>query len=457
MFLEKITSNGLAHWSYIIGDGSSAAVIDPRRDYQVYIDIAYREGATIDYIFETHRNEDYVIGSLDLSELTGAAIYHGSELPFSYGNPVEDGDEFRLGSAVLTVLETPGHTYESISLALSDSSYGDDTVAVFTGDALFIGDVGRTDFFPDRLEETAGLLYDSINEKILPLGDHVILFPAHGSGSVCGAGMADRSFSTLGYERRHNQMLQFGNRDEFINVKIKEKHNQPAYFRMMEEYNLKGAPPGDPARFPKPFGAEKFEDAMKQDLIAIDIRSPEAFAGAYIPGSLALPLDMVPAYAGWFLPYDKRIGIVTDSYYDVEIAKGYLYRLGYDKVDAFFEEGLHEWEITGKFYETIPAIYAGEVQRRIAEQEEYTLLDVRSDEEYRDGHLPGSYHIPLFELSDRIDEVPEARPVTTFCGSGRRAIIAASLLKRNGFKEVEDCLGSIEACAHGVCEIVKET
>jgi len=188
MFLEKIHSNGLSQLSYIIGHGGRAAVIDPRRDCDIYLDIAARNGAAIRHIFETHRNEDYVIGSTELALKTGAEVYHGQAFDFAYGNPVSAGDTFEFGDLTLEVIEAPGHTYESISIAVADRSFGDDPVAVFSGDALFSGDVGRTDFFPDQAEEVAGLLYDSIFERLLPLGDHVILLPTHGAGSVCGSG-----------------------------------------------------------------------------------------------------------------------------------------------------------------------------------------------------------------------------------------------------------------------------
>jgi hydroxyacylglutathione hydrolase len=456
MFLEKVKSEGLSHISYIIGDGGAAAVIDPRRDCQVYLDLAYQNGAQIQYIFETHRNEDYIIGSLELAQITGAEILHGQDLPFAYGRGIDEGDVFEFGQVRLKAIKTPGHTYESISLALYDTGSGEQPLGVFTGDALFIGDVGRTDFFPDRMEETAGLLYDSIFTKLLPLGDQVILFPAHGAGSVCGAGMADRDFSTLGFEHQTNPALQVDSKNEFIQNKIQEKHTKPPYFAKMEEFNLKGAPPVEPVFPPQPLNADQFEQAMQNGMLAIDTRSPEAFAGAYIPGSIAIPLDMLPSFAGWFLPYDQDLVLIVDSYHNVQTARRFLTRIGYDRVVGFLEQGLHEWEIRGKYYETIPAVYAGEIQRRIKEKESFTLLDVRTDKEYEQGHLPNAQHIFLGELPDRLDEVGPARPITTFCGSGQRAIIAASLLKKHGFKQVEDSLGSMQACARGVCEIIKE-
>ncbi len=454
MLLQSVKSQGLSHISYILGDGGYAAVIDPRRDCRVYLDIACENGMQITHIFETHRNEDYIIGSQELSAMTGAAVYHGKALDFTYGQAAVQGDVFEFGQIRLKVLETPGHTFESLSLVLYDTGSGEEPLAVFTGDALFIGDVGRTDFFPDRLEETAGLLYDSIFTKLLPLGDHVLLYPAHGAGSVCGAGMADRDFSSLGYERRTNPSLQVDSREAFIRNKIGERHVKPAYFSRMEQANLHGAPAVEPLNPPPPLQAAQFEQAMRDGMIAVDIRSPEAFAGAYIPDSLAIPLEMLPVYGGWFLPYDRDIGLIVDSYRDVDPARRYLARIGYDRVVGFLEQGLHDWEIQGKYYETIPAIFAGEIQQRIRDQEDFTLLDVRSLDEFEQGHLPNAQHIFLGELPERLGEIGSSRPVTTFCGSGQRAIIAASILKQNGFREVEDCLGSMQACARGVCEIV---
>ena len=321
MFLEAIRSEGLSHLSYIIGNGRQAAVIDPRRDCGIYVDIAHRNGARITSIFETHRNEDYVIGSQELARRTGAAIYHGKALSFAYGNPVSEGDRFDLGGLILSVLETPGHTYESISIAVQDPAFSDEAVGVFTGDALFVGDVGRTDFFPEEQEKMAGLLYDSIFQKLLPLGDHVILYPAHGAGSVCGGGIAAREFSTLGYERRHNPALQCTDRAAFVARKAGERHYRTPYFRKMEQLNLHGNAPEMPSvPQPAPMSVTAFAEAMSGGMVAIDVRSPEGFAGAFIPGSIAMPLDMVPAYAGWFLTYGEPIGIVagTGAYGQVE-------------------------------------------------------------------------------------------------------------------------------------------
>jgi hydroxyacylglutathione hydrolase len=446
MFLEMIRSEGLAHLSYIIGDGGRAAVIDPRRDCEIYIDLAYRQGAQISHIFETHRNEDYLIGSVELASRTGAGIFHGKATPFKYGNGVSDGDQFQIGDIVLTVLETPGHTYDSISITVADRNFSADPIVVFTGDALFIGDVGRTDFFPDRPEEVAGLLYDSIHRKLLPLGDHVILYPAHGAGSVCGSGMASREFSTLGYEAKFNRVLQIKNREEFIRYKVREHHYKPPYFQQMEKLNLNGPPLLESLPRPKPFNAAQIEECIEAGGFIIDTRSPEAFAAAFIPGSLSVPLSMIPAFVGYFLPYDRNIGLIVENPRDVETAVRYLVRLGYDRVAGYLEGGLHAWEVSGRRFGSIPSVYAGDLKRLLETEQELTLLDVRKLDEYRERHLINSTHIYLGDLPDLLGEVPDRRPIITFCGSGQRAIIAASILKRNGFENVENCLGSMRAC-----------
>ena len=453
MFLQKIKSDGLAHLSYIVGDGDQAAVIDPRRDGHIYLDIAAENGARITHIFETHRNEDYVIGSLDLADHSGADIYHGSALDFSYGNAVQEGDTFDIGNLRLRILETPGHTFESISLVLTDRNYGDDPVAVFTGDALFVGDAGRTDFFPDRAEEVAGLLYDSIFGKILPLGDQTILHPAHGAGSVCGDNMASREFSTLGHERRNNPALQHKERNDFIDFKLSEHHNKPPYFQKMEEYNLNGAPPLPEPPRPCPLHPEQVEDAMQKGAVVVDLRSPEAFSGAFIPGSLAIPLEMIPAYAGYLLDYDHDLVLIPETREQIATAVTYLVRMGFDRIAGYLEGGMHEWEVSGRCYDRINALHASDLDKRLQRGEQFTLLDVRKLTEYRHGHLEGATHVFLGDLPDQLSKLDKDRPVVSFCGSGRRAIIAASILKKHGFSEVENSLGSMAACASIGCAI----
>lgn len=453
MFIEKIKSDGLAHLSYIVGDGDEAIVVDPRRDCDVYTEIAAREGVRIKHIFETHRNEDYVIGSCDLARRSGATILHGAGMDFAYGEAVKDDDTFTIGDLQLRVLQTPGHTMESISLVLTDRNYGDTPVAVFTGDALFVGDVGRTDFFPDQAREVAGMLYDSIFNKLLPLGDQTIVYPAHGAGSVCGDSMASREFSTLGHERRHNPALQKTEREAFIDYKVNEHHDQPAYFRKMEVYNKEGAPPLDGLPAPPPMTPATAEQAVKNGAVLVDLRSPEAIAGAFIPGSLAIPLDMLPAYAGYLLGYDHDLVLMPEEREQVPVAVRYLIRMGYERIGGYLQGGMHAWEVSGREYDHIGAIHANTLTRRLKEGADFTLLDVRKAPEFAARRLHGATHVFLGDLQDHLDELDKDKPVVTFCGSGRRAIIAASILKRHGFGQVEDALGSMEACEQVGCAI----
>jgi len=453
MFLRKIKSEGIAHLSYMIGSKGQAAVIDPRRDIDVYLEIARSESVNITHIFETHRNEDYVIGSIPLTEQTGAQIYHGGALDFAYGNAVREGDEFEVGDLTLRILETPGHTFESISIAMFDTASGDIAVGVFTGDALFIGDVGRTDFYPDRAKEVAGLLYDSIFEKILPLGDQAILYPAHGAGSVCGSGMAAREFSTLGYERRNNPVLQKTDRGEFVEYKVNEEHEQPPYFRTMEKYNQRGASQNDLRRYLAALTPEQLLGAQEHGTQVVDTRSPEAVAGALVPGSIAMPLNMLPAFAGWFLSYERPIALVIHSTAEVDTAVRHLYRIGYDDVTGYLVGGLHDWEVRGMAYQTIPAIHAANLTKKIEDNEDFVLLDVRSQQEYQQRHLPDAHNVYVGRLPEHINELDRDKKIVTFCGSGRRALIAASLLKSAGFEDVENCFGSMKACAVVGCPV----
>jgi hydroxyacylglutathione hydrolase len=427
MFIETIRSEGLAHLSYLIGHGGKAAVIDPRRDCRIYIERALRHGARIDYIFETHRNEDYVIGSPELSGLTGARIYHGTQLDFRYGNPAAEGDSFELGDLALKVIETPGHTFESISIAVIDRSSGNEPIGVFTGDALFVGDVGRTDFFPGRDEEVAGLLHDSIFKKLLPLGDHVILFPAHGAGSVCGESMAEREFSTLGYEKRFNPALRKKDRNAFIEHKAGERHYQPPYFKQMEKYNLNGtASPLQGLPFAAPLDANEFEAKIKQGALILDARSPEAIGGALIPGSLGIPLGMIPAFAGWFLPYERDIVMVLHDSAEAEKAVRYLLRLGYDRIAGFLEEGLFAWETSGRRYHTIPAVHAEELVRRIEAKEAFTLLDVRKSSEVERGDCPARF---TFMWGNFPISLPKCRRIARSLPSAGAACVPSSQLR----------------------------
>ncbi len=443
MEILKIKTNSIAHLSYILINGADAIVIDPRREAKLYFDKATSKGAKIKAIFETHRNEDFVTGSRELQRYCGAAIYHGRGIDFEFGDYVKEGDIFSLGSAELKVLETPGHTPESISLALYPEK-GKDAVAVFTGDALFVDDVGRTDFRPSKQEEDAEALYESIHEKILPLGNQVILYPAHGAGSVCGGGISDREFSTLGFEKKHNPMLQ-KNKDEFIKAKLSEDHQKPPYFSKMEELNLKG----NDRKLKNYQGIElvPIDDYFdsRESFQVLDIRTIEAFTGCHIPGAFGIPTSMLGAYGGYFLNYDDPILLVGDSIKEAETAKDTLLNLGYDKARYFLNGGIKKFEASGYDLSRIKTLDVEEVFDRAKDS---VLLDVRKPGEWESGTLEDARTIFLGDLEKNLEELRAQGSIIVYCGSGARATIGASILQKHGLKNISVFMGSMKAVSN---------
>lgn len=455
MFVQTVKTEGLAHLSYVVGDGIKAAVVDPRRDVRVYERIAQERGVRITHVFETHRNEDLVTGSENLARRTGAKVLRGTtgEYEVAYAEMVAEGTCIELGQASLTVLETPGHTMDSISLVLRHGETGDSPLGVFTGDALFVGDVGRTDFYPDRAEEVAGLLYDSLHDKLLPLGDQTIVYPAHGAGSVCGQGMADRDFTTIGYEKRHNTRLSLS-RDAFVRAKVSEHHDYPPYFRKMEELNAASGPGLAAAPIlPGPMDVEAFETAREAGMIVVDLRMVESFAGGHIPGSISLPDAMIASFAGWVLPYDTPLGLVAASARQAEHAALQLARIGYDRIEGYLDDAVIGWAKTGRPVDTLGSIDGPAFKRALEDGADFTVLDVRADPELDEARIRGAAHIYVGELPERMDELDKSAALVTFCGSGQRAGIAASLLKRAGFQDVSVNWGSMAACQALGCPV----
>lgn len=443
MFLERIRTDGLAHFSYMVGDAGQAAVIDPQRDIERYLELAQREDVRIAWIYETHRNEDFVSGARALAQATGAEVLHGPDPAgaLDYATIVRGGEERRFGSVCLRVIETPGHTDDSISIALFDEEHASGAAAVFTGDALFVGDVGRTDFYPDRAREVAGLLYDSLT-KLMALGDQAILCPAHGAGSVCGGGMADREFSTIGHERRNNPRLQLDTREAFIEAKLAEHHYQPPYFRLMERLNLEGAP----ACAARPVVTPLTLEALRGEAPdwTLDIRPVSAYLGAHLPGTVSLPLDMIASYAGWFLSETSRIGLVCGGIDEAETAARQLCRIGFERIVGA-SSGLVEHVAAGSAFETLPAVDTQTVRERIGLESGWSLLDVRSVDEFQAGHIEGSRHVYAGEVLRDPACVQGEGPLTVLCASGARATLAAAALKHAGRSGVDVYLGSTGA------------
>ncbi len=443
MFFQRITSEGLSHHSYFVSEGGAAVVVDPRRDVDVYLDRAQEQEVKIRWILETHRHEDFVSGSCELRERTGARILHGRAQQFAYGEAAREGQELAVGRLRIRVIETPGHTAESLTYALIDTASGSDPVIAFTGDSLFVGDVGRTDLYgPDRREELAGWLYDSLMRRIFPLGDGVILAPAHGGGSVCGAGILDRDESTLGFERLHNPRLVDGDRERFIREKATERLIIPPYFRRMEEYNLQGPPLLGHLPMPDPLSPDAFAELAEGDAVIVDTRMPQAFAGGHVPGSYSIWLQGLPLYAGWVLPLDRPLLLVTDPETSIERIVRILVRVGYERVIGYLRGGFEAWQNAGGAVERTGVATAPEVREML--RKGAVLVDVRNADEWTEGVIDGSLLLDTAELERRLDEVPKGKPVIAMCSVGRRGSIGASILQRHGFPEVYNFLGGLK-------------
>ncbi|UCH02001.1 MAG: MBL fold metallo-hydrolase [Candidatus Bathyarchaeota archaeon] len=444
MIVERFKAKIVAHLSYFIGSGNDAMVVDPQRDCQIYIDVAQRERMRIKYIFETHRNEDYVIGSRELAHLTGAQVYHGPWPAFTYGNTLEDGQQFDLGSLKITATHTPGHTPGCMSYAVTDLDSGKDTILVCTGDTLFVNDVGRTDFGgPENRQSWSESLYDSIFNKLLPLGDAAIICPAHGAGSVCAIGIADREWSTLGLERQMNPVLQLS-RAEFVEYKVNEHHEYVPYFRTMEKYNLEGAPFIGSNFTPKPLSVTEFQSKIEAGAQVVDTRSPSAFAGAHISDSYSIPHSVL-SYAGWFIKFDNPILLVNENPNDLDYVVRSLVRIGYDNVEGYLSDGLSTWYRVGFPLHSLGLLTVQELKARLDAGEKLTLLDVRSSAERDEGYIESTCYIYLGHLEKQISDVPSDLPIVSICNIGLRASIAASLLRKHGFENVYNLIGGMSA------------
>ncbi len=450
MLFEKIISDGLAHNSYLIGDGDEAVVIDPRRDIEVYLKKIKEAEMRIKYVLETHRNEDYVIGSKELKEKTEAEIYHADkQLDYKYGKEVSDEDTFEFGDLKLESIHTPGHTPGSMSYLLKD--YSDSNWIVFSGDALFAGDVGRTDLLgKEKLRENTELLYDSIFNKLLDLGDEVILCPAHGAGSVCAEAIEDREWTTIGIEKERNELLN-KEKEEFVN-EVSQMLERPPYFSMMEKMNL------DPPvlkTLPEPtaLSPKQFEDRVRNNWL-LDTRREVSYGGAHISDSVNIWKEGIPSFAGWFLDYKQPISLVVNSSSDLDDITKYLVRIGFDEIDSYLAGGMVQWHMAGKKSESIETITVQELCKQIDEGKEINILDVRGEEEIKEkGEIEDSTKIHLTQLRENIDQVRQLDNIHVFCGSGLRSMVATSLLKNAGIREIKVILGGLAGWQSNKCKI----
>jgi hydroxyacylglutathione hydrolase len=445
MELRRIETPGIAHYAYVLADGGEAAVVDPSRDVDGYIAAARGVGAHIKYVIETHRQEDFVMGSACLARKTGARIVNGAHELFGHGDiRLQDGDTFELGGLTLRALATPGHTPESLSYAVYTERDDEHAWCVFTGDALFFGTTGRTDLpGEEKSVENAALLYDSVHDKLAGLGDTALVLPAHGPGSVCGSGMADRPYSTIGEEKRYNHVFTL-DRDAFSAAKGGERLSRPPYFRHMERVNLEGGL--DPVIRPGEvtlLEVRAFAAGIADELV-FDTREPEGFAGGHIEGSYSIWLDGLPVFGGWIGDEAAPIYLVCDRESDIDAAAMHLTRIGIDNVRGGLSGGFGSWRRSGEPIESSGVI----TPRELAEARgDFQVLDVRELDEYEEGHIPGALHGFVGHLPDRLADLDlhRDRPVAVTCSVGHRAGLAVSVLLREGFQDVRNLLGGMTA------------
>ncbi|MFW9850196.1 MAG: rhodanese-like domain-containing protein [Candidatus Thorarchaeota archaeon] len=433
MMVSTIRSEGLAHLSYFVSSGEEALVIDPRRDCNVYLELAMREGSPITHILETHRNEDYVIGSVELqNKIPDVRIGHSAETSFKYGEDnLQDEDTFKIGRIKVTCIHSPGHTDDSMCFAISDLDVSDDYLLLFTGDTLFVNEVGRTDLVDIKKHEgMSRKLYQSLHEKILPLPDGIIIHPGHGAGSVCGGAIGSRDFTTLGYERQNNIWLDM-NEEDFIQGKLRQKLTRAPYFKRCERLNTHGPPLLPPLSELKQFDVDELEsfiDEPNTDLL--DTRPAYDFVKSHIPRSISLDLGHMGLFAGWVLEEQKRFAFLLNSSSDFEEACGMLYRVGLDNVVGALKGSIDDWSNAGKTLDSLP-VYAFEDIR--SQTTDIQIFDVRQTHETEGDYIKLSINTPLTSLTEGVHEHNKNSKIATICPAGVRSTTGSSILRRQGF------------------------
>ncbi|MBD2256602.1 MBL fold metallo-hydrolase [Pseudanabaena sp. FACHB-2040] len=447
LVLEQINVEGLAQLSYIVGDDKAgvAAIIDPRRDVDVYLQRARELGVKLIASVETHIHADFVSGAHELKARMGVPIYGGKTEDYQFDlHPLEEGDTLKLGSVTLCALHTPGHTPEHISLLIYDSKQGQEPFALFTGDTLFNLDVGRPDLLGGGTEHRlAAQLYHTLFDKIVPLGDRIEIYPCHGAGSSCGKSIGDRRQSTIGNERIFNPALQERSEAEFVEWLMSDMPEPPRHYARLKQVNAKGAPIlGCPPTLP-PLMPSEFQQKMQDgNTVVIDARSILAFGGGHIPGALNIALrPEFPSWVGWMIDPAQSLLIVVESKRDVKLITEQLFRIGYDNLAGYLHDGMTSWQNAGRPLEQLGEWTAQDLNQH-KDDPTVTVLDVRGDDEYEKGFVPGAKHIFVAHLEEHLDQLDRNQTIAAYCGSGYRASIAASLLKKHGFEQVVNVPGS---------------
>ncbi|MDD5048447.1 MAG: MBL fold metallo-hydrolase [Methanoregulaceae archaeon] len=447
MIIQQFFVPGIAHSSYIVAGNRGCAVIDPERDIGRYLDAAQQMGLSITHILETHLHADFVSGHLDLAESTGAEIYAPKSGNCAFPHvALSEGDGIQLEHIRFSVIETAGHTPEHICYIATDTSRGDTPVALFSGDTLFVGDVGRPDLFPGRAKELASSLYDNLHTKIMTLPDECEVYPAHGAGSLCGRAMAAKRTSTVGYEKKYNYALQIADRDEFIRALTSDMPAAPDHFSRCSEINRAGPALMSTLPDPEPVEPKPFADRTgSPGTVLLDVRSYQAFSGMHIPGTWHIDISgSFSTQAGWVLPPGKEILLVTEDVRQANVAALQLRRVGFDQVAAYLKGGMLAWGTTALPISRVPVISPAEAADCIGSGDA-VLIDVRSAEEREASAVKNSIHIPWHDLRTRHAELDPGRHYIAMCRGSQRASIAASILKMNGIDHVSNLGGGFTA------------
>lgn len=447
MYIQQLYTNCLSEAAYYIESNGEAAIIDPLRDIESYIALAKERNTTIRYIFETHFHADFVSGHLDLSKQTGATIVYGPGANTSFKvHNAADGEAFSIGNISIEVLHTPGHTLESSCYLLKDES--GKAHALFSGDTLFVGDVGRPDLSSGNLssEELAAIMYETIQNKILPLADDVIVYPAHGPGSSCGKSLGPNTHSSIGEEKQTNYALKPQSKEAFIKEVTSGLSTAPRYFPINAMINQQGYAAIDEVikKGTKALTVADFKQKMKADnVIVLDTRHANEFTQGFIPGSIFIGLEgRFAEWAGTILPFDKTIILVTPTGKEEETVVR-MSRVGFDKMEGYLEGGFEAWKNAGEKTDLIIDVEADELIMDIPHDPNLKVVDVRKETEFGEGHLADAVNLPLSEMTDvaELAQFEDNENLYIHCAGGYRSVIAASLLKRQGIHNLRNVAG----------------
>jgi glyoxylase-like metal-dependent hydrolase (beta-lactamase superfamily II)/rhodanese-related sulfurtransferase len=458
MYFEQFYLGCLAHASYLLASEGEAVVVDPQRDVEIYLKAAEENHVAIRHIFETHLHADFVSGHQELAARTGARIYIGAQAEATFPHiAVQDGFHLQVGKMHITALETPGHTPESICLVIADQEKSPAPWAVLTGDTLFLGDVGRPDLSKRyNAAQLAGMLYDSLHGKLLALSDDVLVYPAHGAGSLCGRNMRAERVSTIGTERLTNYALQIKSREEFVKQLTSNLPTRPEYFLQDAEINRTGAAAlSDLPVLPAVEPAE-LKTLLEEGGIALDVRPGEQFAAGHVPGSVNIALSgQFASWAGALLGLAARPVLIAESREAVSEARMRLARIGLEDARGYLRGGIEAWSQAGLPVATLPQMSV-EVLRDQLRGNGLQVLDVRREPEWEAGHIDGASWWPLDNFKVAPPEVDRNLPIAVHCKGGYRSMIACSLLERAGFKNVINVVGGFDAWQQAKLPVAKE-